>query len=138
MKFYRITENQAYEYIARVTKELHEKGIECEEISMHPAVIELGLNLVRCTTSGYGLAGQGEYSAIFVTDGERGYKVYDIYIDTFSPEDTHVDDITNSLGALDPEHQQCDIREPISMAILHYLELFEDLPVKYKKYANHG
>lgn len=138
MKFSRITENQAYDYVVEVTKRLHEKGVECKEISTHPDVQELGLNLSLCTTSGYGLTGQGEYSALFVTGGENGYRVFDIYIDTLSPEDTSVEEITESLGKLNPEHKQCDIRKPISMAILYYMELFGELPEKYKQYASHG
>ncbi len=138
MKFSRITENQAYEYIVEATKRLHERGVECKAISTHPAVKKLDLDLSRCTTSGYGLTGQGEYSALFVTAGENGYRVFDIYIDTLSPEDTCVEEITDSLGRLNPEHQQCDIRKPISMAILYYLELFGELPAKYKQYASHG
>ncbi|MES9929667.1 MAG: hypothetical protein ABW158_16275 [Candidatus Thiodiazotropha sp. 6PDIVS] len=121
MKFSRITENQAYEYIVEATKRLHEKGIECKEISMHPAVQKLGLNFSRCTTSGYGLTGQGEYSALFVAGGANGYRVFDIYIDTLSPEDTSVEEITESLGKLNPEHQQCDIRKPITMAVLYLI-----------------
>lgn len=138
MKFKRITENQAYEYIVEATNKLHENGILCSEISEHPGFSKLGLNLSRCTTSGYGLTGQGEYSALFVTDGDGGYRVVDIYIDTLSPEDTSVGDITDSLGKLDPAHPLCDIRKPVSMAILHYLELFGELPAKYKQYANNG
>jgi len=136
MKFSRITENQAYDQIVEVTKRLHEKGVECKEISMEPAVKELGLDYSRCTTSGYGLTGQGEYSALFVTDGEDDYRVYSIIVDTLSSADTSIEEITESLGKLDPEHQQCDIRKPISIAILYYLELFDELPVKYKQYAN--
>ena len=138
MKFDRISENQAYEYIVEATKQLHDKGIVCKEISMHPDVKALGLDLSRCTTSGYGLTGQGEYSALFVTASEGGYKVIDIYIDILSPEDTSVEDITDSLDKLNPEHQQCDIRKPVSMAILYYLELFGKLPAKYKQYENFG
>ena len=138
MEFSRITENQAYEYIVEVTERLHEKGIECDEISTHPAVRELGLNPSRCTTSGCGLTGQGEYTALFVTGNDGQYKVFDIYIDTLSPEDTSVKEITDSLGELNPEHRKCDIRKPISMAILYYLELFGDLPVKYRQYASNS
>lgn len=138
MKFKRITENQAYEHVVETTRQLHESGVRCQEISMHPAFKELGLNYSRCTTSGFGLTGQGEYSAIFVTEREGGYKVFDIYIDTLDPENTNIEDITELLGKLNPEHPQCDIRKPISMAILHYLELFGDLPAKYKQYVSRG
>lgn len=138
MKFSRITENQAYEYVVEATRRLHEKGVECKEISIHPAVKELGLNFSLCTTSGYGLTGQGEYSALFVTSGENGYRVFDIYIDILSPEDTSVEEISETLGNLNPEHPQCDIRKPISMAILYYLELFGELTEKYKQYASRG
>lgn len=62
MKFDRITENQAYEYIVEATKQLHDKGIVCKEISMHPDVKALGLDLSRCTTSGYGLLPGSEKS----------------------------------------------------------------------------
>ncbi len=138
MKFSRITENQTYEYIVEATKKLHEKGIECKEISTNPAVQELGLDLSCCTTSGYGVTGQGEYSALFVTSGTNGYRVFDIYIDLLAPESTSVQEVSESLGKLNPEHQQCDIRKPTSMAILYYLELFGGLPEKYKQYASHG
>lgn len=138
MKFKRITENKAYEYIVEATSRLHKNGVVCNEISKHPEFKKLGLNLSRCTTSGYGLTGQGEYSGLFVTDGEGKYRVVDIYIDTLSPDDTSIADITNSLGEMNPEHSQCDIRKPVSMAILHYLELFGELPAKYKQYANQG
>ncbi len=138
MKFSRITENQAYEQVVEATRQLHDKGVRCKEISTHPAFKDLRLNFLRCTTSGYGLTGQGEYSALFVTDHEGGYRVIDIYIDTLSPEDTSIVDITDSLGKLNPEHPKCDIRKPTSMAILHYLAMFGELPAKYKQYSNHS
>ncbi|VUD69441.1 hypothetical protein TDB9533_04811 [Thalassocella blandensis] len=138
MKFARITENKAYEYVAEATRRLHEKGVECREIAEHPAVLELELNYSMCTTSGYGLTGEGEYSSVFVTGKENGYMVYDIYIDTLSPDDTVIKEISEKLGKLNPEHARCDIRNPISMAILHYLELFCELPKKYEVYANKG
>lgn len=138
MKFSRITEQQAYDHVVEATKRLHEKGVECGEISAHPSVKALGLDYSRCTTPGYGLIGEGEYSAVFVADGDNGYRVFDIYIDTLSPEDTRIDDISGSLGQLNPEHKQCDIRKSIPMAILHYLELFGNVPTKYKQYASKG
>ncbi len=136
MKFSRITENKAYEHVVEATRWLHENGVRCREISTHPAFKDLRLNLSRCTTSGYGLTGQGEYSALFVTGHEDGYRVISIFIDTLCPEDTSIEDITDSLGKLNPEHPKCDIRKSTSMAILHYLAMFGELPDKYKQYAN--
>lgn len=117
---------------------LHDKGIQCKEISNHPSVKELRLDLLNCTTSGYGLTGEGEYSALFVSGFDEGYKVYDIYVDTLSPDDTSVNEISLSLGRLNPEHKQCDIRHPTSMAVLYHLELFGELPQRYKQFAGHS
>ena len=138
MKFSRITEEQAYARVVEATKMLHDKGIQCKEIANHPSVKELGLNLLNCTTSGYGLTGEGEYSALFVSSADEGYKVYDIFVDILSPGDTSVNEISKSLGRLNPEHKQCDIRDPISMEILYHLELFGKLPERYKRFSVHS
>ena len=138
MKFSRITENQAYARIVEATSLLHEKGIECKEISEHTEFRQLGLNLQRCTTSGYGLSGEGEYSALFVTDGEKKYRVISVYIDTMSPKDTSIDDISESLGVCDPCHNQCDIRNHVAMSILYYMELYGEIPTKYSRHKDHS
>ncbi len=100
MEFSRVTENQAYEHVVEATRRLHDNGVRCKEISMYPAFKGLRLNLSCCTTSGCGLTGQGEYSVLFVTDYENRYRD----IDTLCSEDTSIDDITDPLGKLNPEH----------------------------------
>ncbi len=52
---------------------LHDKGIQCKEIANHPSVKELELNLLNCTTSGYGLTGEGESSALLERASLRLY-----------------------------------------------------------------
>ena len=132
MHFKRITENQAYERIVNATNYLWSNGLG-EPFFSHPKVKELALDLNRCTTSGFGLSGQDEYSGLIVTDGSSGYRVISIYIDLYSEEDTSIGDITNHLKENNPEHKKCDIRKPIPMAILYYLEQFGKLPKCYEK-----
>jgi len=128
----RITENQAYEYIVSATDRLRSNGLG-EPFDSHPKVKELDLNFERCTTSGFGLTGQDEYSGLIVTDGPNQYRVFDIFIDLSSDEDTSIEDVTNQIVEDNPEHKKCDIRKPIPMAILYFLEQFGELPKRYEK-----
>jgi len=132
MKFKRITEAQAYEHIVKTTKDLRENGIINKEIREHPEIKNLNLDFNYCTSSGFGICGQGEYSGLVVTKGSNKYKVISIFIDTLCPEDTEIEDITSKLGKSDPEHPQCDIRKSIPMSILYYLEQFDTVPKKYE------
>lgn len=136
MRFTRITENQSYEQIVQATEDLRKNGIKEKAIREHPEVVALNLNLSRCTTAGMGLCGQGEYSGTVVTDGPTGYKVIKIFIDTLEPNETEIVDITESLGKLNPENTKCDIRNPISMAILFYLEQFGEIPENVVKHLH--
>jgi hypothetical protein len=134
MRFKRITENQSYEQIVQATEELRKNGFYDKEVKNHQEIIKLNLNFDRCTTTGVGICGQGEYLGTVVTDGENGYKVIDIYIDTLCPKETNVCNITENLGMLNPAHPKCDIRKPISMAIIYYLEQFGELPNHVKRH----
>lgn len=136
MRFTRTTENQSYEHVVNATNDLRKNGIRDKAIREHPDVIALNLDFNRCATPGMGLSGQGEYTGAIVTDGENGYRVIDIYIDTLEPDETEVIDITDSLGELDPTHPKCDIRKPISMAILYYLEQFGEIPKNVIKHLH--
>ncbi len=135
MRFNRITENQAYERIVDATEKLWEQGIGSPVFEEHPEFKKLNLNYKRCITAGFGVCGQGEYGGLIVTDGEKGYRVISMFVDTLCPEDTKFEDITDKLGKSDPNHDQCDIRKTIPMAILYYLELFGKVPEKYAKYC---
>ncbi|WCN13004.1 hypothetical protein GV054_08300 [Marinomonas mediterranea] len=135
MQFDRITENQAYENVVKATKKLWEQGIGSPIFEDHLEFKKLNLKYKRCTTGGFGVCGEGEYSGLIVTDGDNGYRVISIFVDALCPEDTEFKDVTESLGKNDPTHNQCDIRNTITMAILYYLELFDELPQKYKKYC---
>ena len=132
MHFKHITENQAYERVVKATHRLRSVGFG-ELFHSHPKIIELALDLDYCTTSGFGICGQGEYSGLIVVNGSEEYRVISIYIDTLSKEDTLIQDITDSLGEANPEHKKCDIRKPISMTILYHLEQFGNLPQRYEK-----
>ena len=133
MKFDRITENQAYENIVKATKKLWDQGIGFPVFEDHLEFRALNLTYARCTTGGFGICGEGEYSGFIVTDGHSGYRVISMFVDTLCPEETYFKDITDSLGKNNPIHNQCDIRNTIPMAILYYLQLFDELPPKYKK-----
>lgn len=135
MKFKRITENQAYQKIVNATEYLWENGVGNPLFERHPEFKKLALNYRRCTTGGFSLCGQGEYSGLIVTDGMNGYRVISIFVDTLCPEDTVFEDITLKIGKHDPNHNQCDIRNTISMTILYYLELFGKVPRKYADYC---
>ncbi len=119
MQFGRITENQAYERIVNSTKMLWERGIGSPILEDHSEFKKLALNYRRCTTGGFGMCGEGEYSGLVVTDSVSGYRVISMFIDTLNPEDTVFEDITQKLGKNDPNHNQCDIRNTIPMAILY-------------------
>lgn len=135
LKFDRITECQTYERVVLATSRLWERGIGSEIFESHPDFIALNLNYRRCTTGGFGQCGQGEYSGLVVTDGINGFRVISMFVDTLIPEDTKFQDITDRLGKYHPNHVQCDIRNTIPMCILHYLELFGEVPGKYAKYC---
>ena len=132
MHFKRITENQAYEHVVSATKQLQSNGLG-EPFDSHLKVKELGLDFERCTTSGFRLCGQEEYSGLIVADSPKGYRVIDMFIDLSSEEDTSIKDITSYLKEDNPEHKKCDIRKPIPMAILYFLEQFGELPKRYEK-----
>jgi len=136
MRFTRITENQSYEQIVQATMDLRKSGIKEKVIREHPGVLALDLNFNKCTTSGIGICGQGVYSGTVVTGNHNEYKVVKIFIDTLEPNETEITDITESLGVLNPEHSKCDIRNPISMAILLYLEQFGKIPKNVVKHLH--
>ncbi len=135
MKFDRITENKVYERIVSATNKLWEEGVGSSVFEDHPEFKKLKLNYKRCTTAGFGICGQGEYSGVIITDGDNEYRVISMFVDTLCPEYTRFEDVTNKLGESNPAHNQCDIRQAVPMAILYYLELFGKVPKQYAKYC---
>jgi hypothetical protein len=135
MKFKRITENQSYEHIVLATQYLRDNGFFDIEVREHEQIKELNLDLNQTTTPGVGVSGEGEYSGTIVTNSNGGYRVISIYIDVLCPKQTAITDITESLGELDPSHKRCDIRKPVSMAIIYWLEQFGTVPKNVLRYS---
>lgn len=135
IKFKRITENRRYAQIVDATAYLRVHGFDDEVVKNHELIKALDLDFSKTTTAGVSICGEEEYSGFVVTSSNDSYKVIQIYLDILCPYYTHVTDITDSLNQLDPSYKRCDIRQPISMAIIYWLEQFGKLPKNILRYT---
>jgi len=135
VKFKRITENKSYQAIVDATEYFKINGFDDEVVRHHELIKALNLDLMKTTTAGVGICGEEEYSGFIVTNKDNNYKVIEIYIDILCPYYTSVRDISDNLKQLNPSHRLCDIRKPISMAIIYWLEQFGEVPKNVLRYT---
>jgi hypothetical protein len=116
MEFSKVSEQNAWDAVATATKQIRQGESEQALLSWFE---QQGVDLSKAVFPLLGLFDEGVYSGTLITH-ER--KVIEFFIDLACPEDGDFEDVTDQLGPKDPSHPGCDLKEPITMALVFFDE----------------
>ncbi|MFZ5724666.1 MAG: hypothetical protein ACOY33_13525 [Pseudomonadota bacterium] len=113
MDFAKLAEKQVYDRVQDCTQRLRRGEVP------HPLVLDVlrrhGIDIDRSVFPCFGALDDNLYNGTVVSQDRR---VFEFVIDTETPDESTVDDVTDQLGPKDPRHPKSDIKDVITMSLL--------------------
>lgn len=113
MDFAKLAEKQVYERVQDCTRRIRQGDVPS------PVILDVlrrhGIDIARSVFPFFGALDDNLFNGTVVSQDRR---VFEFVIDTATPDESTVDDVTSQLGPKDPRHPKCDIKDVITMSLL--------------------
>lgn len=115
MEFARLAEQQVFDRVHESTTRIREGNVP------DPGILDfLAQNGIDVKRSVFPCLGEMDVRLYNGTVVSQDRRVYEFVVDTGTPGESTLDDVTEQLGPKDPRHPRSDIKDVITMSLVYF------------------